>query len=133
MYPERKDEKLKSIMVLIGLICMCILCVSFFILYYVSSNTETDKIVSNFRVESVDTEYIEDSNESKKTITVDKNSENHYMYSGRFECVESGYFDNASAAIVVDTETGVLYIRTAYGICPLYNSDGSLQLYDSEK
>lgn len=132
MYPERKDEKLKSIMVLIGLICMGILCVSFFILYYVSSNTETDKIVSNVRVESADTEYIEE-NESKKTITVDKNSENQYMYSGRFERVESGYFDNASAAIVVDTETGVLYIRTAYGICPLYNRDGSLQLYNSEK
>lgn len=40
--------------------------------------------------------------------------------------------------IVVDTETGVLYVfvrtpsGTASGLSPLYNADGSLQLWDGD-
>lgn len=61
--------------------------------------------------------------QSEKSVYADSES--------TFVRVEDNLFDNFR--ILYDRDTEVLYVWTSRGcICPLYNADGTLKLYDGD-
>ena len=49
-------------------------------------------------------------------------------YGGRFEAHSTSSGGAYSMSVIVDRRTGVEYLRTVYGVCPLYEADGSLSI-----
>ena len=72
----------------------------------------------------------------QNSTVVDKTAENKDFYaSGYFTTIEK-WSDSKTYRIVYATDTKVKYLIVAagyqFGITPLYNADGTLQVYDKE-